>query len=159
VSEGPSRRLDPKARTLWRVHGTLFSPPVLAAGGGGSWALLERAQIPPWLAFSPGVAAAALALVLVTVLPPARWHRWRYEVRGEEVDLERGVLWRRRTLVPLSRVQHVDTKSGPLQRRFGLATVEIYTAAGSEEIPQLAVSVADELRENISALAQTHDVL
>ena len=49
------------------------------------------------------------------------------EVRDGEVDLQRGVLVRTRTLIPMARIQHVDTRRGPLERRFGLATVVLYT--------------------------------
>jgi membrane protein YdbS with pleckstrin-like domain len=38
-------------------------------------------------------------------------------------------MWWRETRVPTSRVQHVDIKHGPLERRFGLATLVVHTAA------------------------------
>ena len=43
--------------------------------------------------------------------------------------LRQGRLWWRETHVPNSRVQHVDLKHGPLERRFGLATLVVHTAA------------------------------
>ena len=56
-----------------------------------------------------------------------------------------------RELIPMSRVQHVDTGRGPIERRFGLATVVLYTAAGPSKIPGLAGEVADRLRDHIFA--------
>ncbi|MDQ3040254.1 MAG: PH domain-containing protein, partial [Pseudomonadota bacterium] len=38
-------------------------------------------------------------------------------------------LWFRETRVPASRVQHVDLRHGPLERRFNLATLVLHTAA------------------------------
>lgn len=52
------------------------------------------------------------------------------------------------------RVQHVDTKQGPLMSKFVLASVTISTAAGSHEIPALKEEIADELRDHISILAR-----
>jgi len=88
-----------------------------------------------------------------------RWRRWRYEIRPEEVDLQRGILWISRTLVPLARIQHVDTRQGPLQRRFGLSTVVFYTAAGPNRIPELSTPIAAETRDRIAELTREQDEL
>jgi len=96
----------------------------------------------------------ALLVLMVVVAPTLRWRRWRYEIRTDEVDLQRGIVWVARTLVPLARIQHVDTRSGPLQRRFGLATVVFYTAAGANQIPELSAPVAAGVRDRIAALTK-----
>jgi membrane protein YdbS with pleckstrin-like domain len=44
------------------------------------------------------------------------------------VDIRTGVVWRRIISVPRSRVQHIDVAQGPIERRYGLATLSIYTA-------------------------------
>ena len=59
----------------------------------------------------------------------------------------------------MARVQHVDTRRGPLQRRPGLSTVVFYTAAGLNEIPQLAQRTATEVRDRIAELTRTADEL
>ncbi len=73
---------------------------------------------------------------------------------SNEIDLKRGVLVKYRTLIPLSRVQHVDTRQGPLLRWFDLATVTISTAATTHEIPALDVVIADRVRDQISKYAR-----
>ena len=73
----------------------------------------------------------------VGVVPELRWSRWRYEVRDEEIDLRHGTLRITRTLVPMLRVQHVDTTQGPIDQALGLATVVVHTAAGATTIPAL----------------------
>jgi membrane protein YdbS with pleckstrin-like domain len=94
---------------------------------------------------------------MVFVGPVLLWRRWRYEIRDREVDLMRGFVSVTRTLVPMARVQHVDTRQGPLQRRYGLSTVVFYTAAGANEIPQLATATAAEVRDRIAELTQEAD--
>lgn len=146
----PTERLPDAARAYWRAVGTLQGLGVLAAAlvVGGSVGGLG------WLALAAGAAAIA---VLGGVVPTLRWRRWRYEVREDEIDLLRGAFVVRRTLIPIRRVQHVDTESGPLQDSFGLATVTFHTAAGGVEIPALLKSQADTVRARVAALARTRD--
>ena len=79
------------------------------------------------------VAAFAVGVVAV---PELRWSRWRYEVRDEEIDLRHGTVTITRTLIPMLRVQHVDTTRGPLDQLLGLATVVVHTAAGRDDDPR-----------------------
>ena len=154
----PEGRLDPRAKSLWRLTGALQAAPILAGGAFGTYMLI-RADAPGYLAVLPVSGALALAVLLVVVLPPLLWRRWRYEIRPLEVDLQRGIVRVTRTLVPMARVQHVDTRRGPLQRRMGLSTVVFYTAAGPNEIPQLANDTAAEVRDRIAELTREADEL
>ncbi len=155
----PEEKLDPRAKSLWRLTGALQAAPILAGGAFGTYALAAWAEMPVYLAALPVLGALALAVLLVFVLPPLLWRRWRYEIRPLEVDLQRGLVRITRTLVPMARVQHVDTRRGPLQRRLGLSTVVFYTAAGPNEIPQLADDTAAEVRDRIAELTREADEL
>lgn len=158
MKDEPGERLDPRSRSLWRVTGALQALPILVGGAFGSYVLYNNG-VPAYLAALPVLVTLALAILLVVLLPPLLWRRWRYEIRLLEVDLQRGLLSVTRTLVPMARVQHVDTRQGPLQRRFGLSTVIFYTAAGPNEIPQLASSTAAEVRDRIAELTREADEL
>lgn len=89
-----------------------------------------------------------------TLIPQIRWRRWKYAVRMEEIELRHGIFIITRTLIPIYRVQHVDTRQGPLYSWFNLASVTISTAATTHEIPALQMEVADEVRNKISRLAR-----
>ena len=85
-------------------------------------------------AFSSGsrIGFASLALVLgggfgAWLGRRLRHQRWKLDAEG--LWLRQGRLWWRETRVPASRVQHVDLKHGPLERRFRLATLVVHTAA------------------------------
>lgn len=104
-------------------------------------------------------AVLALALLNLWLSPNLRYRYWRYEIRAEEADLQHGWLTRTRQLIPMSRIQHVDTRRGPMDRRFGLASVVLYTAAGPAYIPALATDVAADVRDRIATLANVHDDL
>ena len=145
--------------TLWRITGVLNMLPLIVGAGFASWALMRFGGVPYLVGVLPVLAALALAVIVVGVVPGLRWRRWRYEIRPDEVDLQRGIFWITRTLVPLARIQHVDTTQGPLQRRFGLSTVVFYTAAGPNQIPELSTSVAAEARDRIAELTKDQDEL
>jgi len=159
LKDEPSERLDPRAKVVWRISAALNMIPLLAAGGFGSFALLRWADVSALLGILPALAVLALAVFSVFVAPGVRWRRWRYEIRPDEVDLQRGVWWVSRTLVPLARIQHVDTRQGPLQRRYGLSTVVFHTAAGANQIPELSTPIASEARDRIADLTREQDEL
>jgi len=155
----PAERLDPRAITLWRITGALNMLVLLIVTGFAGSALVRFGYVSSSVAIVFVLVVLALGLVVVGAAPGLRWRRWRYEIRPDEVDLQRGILWTERTLVPLARIQHVDTRQGPLQRRFGLSTVIFYTAAGPNLIPELSTPVAAEVRDRIAALTGEQDEL
>jgi membrane protein YdbS with pleckstrin-like domain len=59
----------------------------------------------------------------------------------------------------MAQIQHVDSRRGPLERRFGLATVILYTAAGANEIPALDDAVAGDVQGRIARLANLNQQL
>ena len=155
----PAERLDPRAKVLWRITGALYALPPLVGAALAGWAMVRMAERPLLIGILPVAVVLALAVLAVGVAPGLRWRRWRYEIRPDEVDLQRGIFWVSRTLVPLARIQHVDTRQGPLQRRFGLATVVFYTAAGPNQIPELSTPVAADVRDRIAELTRAQDEL
>jgi membrane protein YdbS with pleckstrin-like domain len=54
--------------------------------------------------------------------------RYSWEIRDEDVVVQRGVIFRTRTLIPLRRVQDILVRSGPLLRRWGLSSIKLQTA-------------------------------
>jgi uncharacterized protein len=104
-----------------------------------------------------GLVIVPFAVAAVWVGPEIAWRRWRYEVRDDEIDLKHGLFRIRSTLVPIRRVQHVDTSTGPVQSMFDLATVTFHTAAGSTEIPSLLRGEAEAVRLRVAELARTRD--
>ncbi|MFD9406273.1 PH domain-containing protein [Streptomyces sp. NPDC059989] len=109
-----------------------------------------------------GPAWAALGLVWLAVLAwgwvllGRNWRSWRYAERADDLLISRGVLWREQTVVPYGRMQLVEVASGPLERRFGLASVQLHTAAAATDakIPGLAPAEAERLRDHLTALGE-----
>ncbi len=153
--DDPLQRLDPRAVGYWRISGL---PAGLIAGGllsAPAVAIAAAADLAP-----AGLAATGLVVVLVYtffrvgVAPPIWWRVWRYRVTEDQLFIQRGLFVVRRTLIPLVRVQNVDTVQGPIARRFGLSEVAVSTAANTTTIPALADDVAEDLRDRIAELAR-----
>ncbi|EST30250.1 membrane protein [Streptomyces roseochromogenus subsp. oscitans DS 12.976] len=84
------------------------------------------------------------------------WRSWRYAERADDLLISRGVLWREETVVPYGRMQLVEVTSGPIERRFGLATVQLHTAAAATDatIPGLDPAEAERLRDRLTELGE-----
>ena len=94
------------------------------------------------------------AVVQIAIEPELRYRRWRYAIHDDEIDIRHGVWSVKRTLVPITRVQHVDTEADLIQQMFGVATVVFHTAAGKTVIPALEPAEAERARERIALLAR-----
>ncbi|MGW2614361.1 PH domain-containing protein [Streptomyces sp. NPDC001500] len=108
---------------------------------------------PAWAAF------ALLPLAGVAwgwVLLGRNWRSWRYAERADDLLISRGVLWREETVVPYGRMQLVEVTSGPVERYFGLAGVQLHTAAAATDaaIPGLDPAEAERLRDRLTALGE-----
>ncbi len=79
-----------------------------------------------WLWFLP-------VLIAIPLLgwPPISVPRKGYAVRDKDIVYKDGVFWRTVTAIPFNRIQHVEKSSTPLDRRFQLATLQLFTAGGS----------------------------
>nr|WP_229877495.1 PH domain-containing protein [Streptomyces bluensis] len=84
------------------------------------------------------------------------WRSWRYAERADDLLISRGVLWREETVVPYGRMQLVEVTSGPVERHFGLASVQLHTAAAATDarIPGLDPAEAERLRDRLTELGQ-----
>ena len=141
--------LHPRQLTLLRIRaaaiaGVLLALVVYADGVG-----LRLTPVPPGLASG---AAAILLLPWAIFVPRRRYRSWGYEMGEEELQIRHGLWTRVRSLVPFGRVQHIDVKQGPLERRFGLGTLVLHTAgtrSSAVELPGLDHAEAGRMRDQI----------
>lgn len=153
MKQTPFHKITPRAIRVWQLSnavGNLFFfaiPLVYAAvfgtGGFHFWVISIASSV-----------VFTLWLLSIVLFPYLNWKKWRYAIDSDQIDLKRGVIVHTRTLIPLSRVQHVDTRQGPFLRWYKLATVTISTAATTHEIPALDEVIADRVRDQISTYAR-----
>lgn len=147
--------LHPRVKTVWRLSGALSALLIAALSGFVEARILAPAGIGLVV---PGFMTGLLAtggLVLALTWPGLRYRHWRWSVEPDRVLIHKGVIWRSRSLIPRVRVQHVDTRTSPLQRWFGLSSLIVFTAGtrgADAEIPGLSSEEAESLREELARL-------
>ncbi len=113
------------ARRVATIAGALYALPV--AIGLGVLASILFASGRTLLAALAIVLLAGVAIAFV-VFARARCRRTRWRLDDRGLQVSRGLIWHSEVLVPRSRVQHLDIERGPIERRFGLATLIAHTA-------------------------------
>jgi len=108
---------------------------------------------------SPGLAGAlagawfSFQLALALFWPALAFRFFGYAIREGDFYVQRGVLFRRRTSIPHTRIQHVDTRQGPLEQIFGLSRVLVFTASGMAadgSLPGVEHALAESIRDDLS---------
>ncbi|OXB91872.1 PH domain-containing protein [Parageobacillus galactosidasius] len=152
----PRKRISERALSVWRIYGMIgltVSFIVFAA----IIVLIIVFDGPKWIIPMLIIILIGEGYFFIFFIPALRWRRWRYEVREQEIEIQKGLFVVKRTLIPMIRVQHVDSSQGPLLKKYRLASVTISTAATVHEIPALDEEEAEELRYSISRLARVAD--
>ncbi|MEP6907434.1 MAG: PH domain-containing protein [Pseudoxanthomonas sp.] len=113
----------------------------------------------PWLMAPLG---AVLGAVFGAWLGVKRHRRTLWKLDAHGFAMQRGRWWQTESRVPISRVQHLDLKRGPLERAFKLATLVIHTAGtrmAAVSISGLDGADAEHLREQLSHQLDHDDAL
>ena len=86
------------------------------------------------------------------LLPRLRYRFWAFRLTDEELLLQRGILNRVTTIVPLRRVQHMDVSQDIVEREFDLGNLIVHTAgtrSSTVVLPGLRFDEAEQLRDRI----------
>jgi uncharacterized protein len=147
----PLQPLDPLIKRVWMLQsGLLWLAIVIATLVYDVIHLLgEDGALPPGVLTGGALTAGVLVSVIV---PRLRYRFWRYVLTSEELYLERGILNRVRTIVPLRRVQHLDVSQSLLEREFDLGKLIVHTAgsrSGDVVLPGLRNEEAERLRDHV----------
>jgi membrane protein YdbS with pleckstrin-like domain len=99
------------------------------------------------------VAGLGIAGSIADVLAGRRVRAWAYAERADDLLVRRGVMFRRMSVIPYGRMQYVEVTAGPFERAFGLATVQMHTAAAASDarIPGLPAAEAGRLRDQLTS--------
>lgn len=153
-AKAQAEQLDPRVETLWRVNAVLAS---LFWIGLLSVGLLVLDRPPAWAALP-----APVAITCAIAVPARRYRHFTFRVDEVDVRVSRGWLWRTESVVLHSRIQHVDTRQGPIERMLGLATVVVFTAGtvgAMVAIPGLNAARAEALRDQLVRLSGADDAV
>ena len=154
IADGIERQLDrrwiPVQRILAAIPTVVMAVVsfvfVMSLWAGSGILLLGLFLLPVW-----AVVMAAFAWQLQR-WPAIAYRFSSYRIDEAGIEIRQGVYWRTITNVSRSRVQHTDVSQGPLERRFGLGTLVIYTAGTSHSkvnVSGLDFDVARRIRAHL----------
>jgi membrane protein YdbS with pleckstrin-like domain len=158
------RPLPPEAATTAMFGGAGFG---LLLGAGAcffiGWPLMTAQGMLDW-SWWQGLAAMFVLWLLIgaagAFIAYRRWKATAWKLDDTGLHLRRGRLFRKEVLVPRSRVQHLDIERGPIERRYGVATLVVHTAGTRQHALRLAgLEDADAvaLRDALVPAASRHD--
>ncbi len=90
-----------------------------------------------------------LVVIQVAITPYFRFHRYRYEINDEFIDIREGYIFVERNIVPLERLHKMQTVRGPIDRIFKVAKVNVTTAGGDVTLRFLDEEKADFIAESL----------
>jgi membrane protein YdbS with pleckstrin-like domain len=142
----PWVRVSPRLATVRRIGLLAVGLPL------GALLVVLLWLVHAWLGVLAAL-AVLLALAWTWAVVGRTVRSWGYAERADDLLVTRGVLRRQLVVVPYGRMQFVDVTAGPLDRRFGLATVQLHTAAAATDasIPGLVPAEAARLRDRLAA--------
>lgn len=146
--------LNPAYVTTTRIASALGLLPFVIGAG-----VLEIAQVMPAGTFL--VPVLIVYAFMSFVVPARKYRHWGYAMRADRLRVVRGYMFYRDTIVPFGRIQHIDVDQGPIDRRYGLATLTVHTAGNHNStvaLPGLLHADALAMREGIR-VAIRQDVL
>ena len=75
-----------------------------------------------------------------------------YALRQHDISFTSGLIFKKTVSQPILRIQHVELKRGPIDRKVGLAKLQVFSAGGAMhtfEIPGLKLDDAESIRQYI----------
>lgn len=118
------------------------------------WLFPEEITVGKWI--SLGLVAATLLELLVS--PYFRYHRYRYSINEECIDIIEGYLFVKRSIVPIERIHKLQTAKGPFDQIFKVAKVIVTTGGGDVTLSfveeEKAEQIADSLRRRINEIVK-----
>src|SRR6476660_8537559 len=112
---------------------------------------------PAWLRWSIVGVVVALAAIGIIILPPIRYRVFWYAISPTEIDIQHGIVFIKRSVIPMHRVQSLRVERGPIADHYRMATLRISTAADTLSVSGLGRPEADAVCTRIAELADVAD--
>ena len=140
-------KLSKRALGCMYVATALASVIALAVIGAVNWLWI----FPKDMDMLKAVSLALMILILFDALasPYFRYHRYRYSINEECIDIKEGYLFVKRNIVPIERLHKLQTLKGPIDQMFKVAKVVVTTAGGDVTIRFLEEEKAEQIAENL----------
>ncbi len=90
-----------------------------------------------------------LAILNILISPYFRYHRYRYKLDEEAMEIIEGYIFVSHNIVPIERIQNIELQQGPIDKIFGVSKMTITTGGGEETLRFVSGEVARALSERL----------
>lgn len=121
---------------------------VILAGIVTVFLLSKKLQNPIAISIAGGM--YLLAMFMTVIIGTGACKRKQYAVREKDILYKTGWIFQHMHMVPYNRLQHCVVNMGPVERKYGLASLSLYTAASEGKditIHGLPQAEAEQLKE------------
>lgn len=150
------RGLSKKAYGVLLVNAVLQCVFILLALCAGLWALgkftavkyeYENYDIAALIILC---AALVLCVIYTAIAPKLRHAQYKYLITSDRIEICEGIVFKKRTIVPIDRIHQIDVTRGPIDTRFGVAKVTVTTAGGLAVFRFLEEEKANEIADYLN---------
>ncbi|MGK0465720.1 MAG: membrane protein YdbS with pleckstrin-like domain [Clostridium sp.] len=146
-------KISPYSKKMWTIEG-LFSTGVILAIAVVLNIFLEFNALWKYGLICCIYVLAFLILIYSLVLPKYKYEKYRYHMNDERIILKYGVFTESNVIIPMRRVQYVDTEQGIILKRYKLIKLTVHTAGGEYKIPYLESEIGSNLGMTITKIVQ-----
>lgn len=111
-----------------------------------------------WVLIILTILSVLSAIWGIWIKPIILYKTWRYDLNEEFLQLKYGAITEEKQLIPMTKIQAVSTKQGPLMKKYGLYAISIETMGSSHSIPGISEEIAQDLRNQIAVYAKVKEV-
>ena len=151
------KKISPFSQKMWTIDGLVLT----------SVFLIIAIALSIFLGFDSIWKYALISIVYVVTLiilfnslfiPKYKYEKFSYDMDDEKIILKYGVFTEINVIIPMSRVQYVDTEQGIILKKYNLINLTIHTAGGTYKIPYLESEIGNILQSSIVKTVQERSI-
>ncbi len=140
--------IHPSARKVWMINGIIGSIFIMVIP------IIAFLFLKHWLILA---IPSLLCVYTILVHPWLEYKQWSYKITETSICYNHGIYTKKFTIIPVSRIQHLEIKQGPVLKHFGLSNVEIYTAGQAHSIVAVHTAEAEGIIDSINLIISKED--
>ena len=70
---------------------------------------------------------------------------FKYNITDKSIEYNKGAIFTKKTIIPMRRVQQIETETDPLLKRMGLAKINIITTTGNHQLRRISLGESKEI--------------
>lgn len=148
------KSLDKKGISVMRINAAISGIIILLIIGVSALLLYSEIEytLGKTLIMIISLIILLLIIINITIFPKIRYDRYKYQITDERIEVKKGLFLITTSIIQIKRIQKIELSNGPIDRKFGLSNINIYTAAGTVDIKFLSNQEAREISDKVNEL-------